>query len=122
MKTVAIIGTSNSIMGERGYVKALRNSFAVDNLSIGRTPIHRHIALLSRQRARLAAADLIILEHYVNDIVFYAKAFHDMGRFDEYMAHAEKFYRGLAALSLPVVNVFSPVDPACWGLMPLSAE
>lgn len=121
MKRIVVLGTSNSIMGRTGYLRVWGTEFEVINLSVGRCPVHRHISALIAHEAVIASADLLVLEHYVNDVSFYAGAFEAAGRFDAYMGHVERFYRMVAAQNVAVLNLLFPLPPGALAPPPVQA-
>lgn len=101
---IAILGTSNSVLGQNGYVQALRLHHQVVNLSVGRAPIYMHILTLLEQRELLESQDLVILDHYVNDAIFY-----DEHTGPDYARHRAMFFDLLAGLNTRVVNLLFPL-------------
>lgn len=100
---IAIIGTSNSVM-QGGYVKALESRHEVHNLSVGRVAVTYHIKTVLGQASMLSECNLVIIDHYINDVNTY------LPRVENYRQHTEALYAHLAALGVPVLNVFFPIS------------
>ncbi len=100
---IVVIGTSNSVMSDN-YVSSLKNFHDVTNLSCGRVPIFFHIKTILKNQAILKTADLIIIDHYINDCAYYHQAV------DDYNLHTGNFYKILKLLNRPVINIFLPAQ------------
>nr|WP_300309185.1 hypothetical protein [Halomonas sp.] len=105
---VSIIGTSNSVI-KNGYTQALREKFEVHNLSSGRNPIFFHIKQLLNNAESLMSSDVIIIDHYVNDINFYCNHYQKKKRINNYFYHINNYYKLLSMLGVPVINVMFPI-------------
>lgn len=103
MARIHILGTSNSVIGQSGYVEALRLRHEVTNRSAGRNGFAYHISQILQHRATIEASDLLIVDHYGNDTNLYRGVYG--ARYPRYL---ESFYQLLATLNLPVVNVMFP--------------
>ena len=100
---IAILGTSNSVMA-RAYVDALRQEHDVLNFSIGRVPAVFHIKTILSAAEKLAKCDVILLDHYVNDINTY------LLRASNYLQHVESLYALLGRIGRPVLNILFPIS------------
>ncbi|WP_430459470.1 hypothetical protein ACQUQU_09650 [Thalassolituus sp. LLYu03] len=100
---IAVIGTSNSVM-KGGYVGALRASHDVTNFSSGRVPYYAHVKTLLKNEEQLRQFDLIILDHYINDVNYYVSRMPD-----SYAERLVDFYALLARLKVPVLNIVFPI-------------
>lgn len=98
---IVIIGTSNSVM-KNSYVKSLSLHNIVTNLSTGRVPVFYHIRTILLNMDKLYEADVIIIDHYINDINFYYE------KIDDYTFHTENLYKILGSLNKPVLNLLFP--------------
>lgn len=101
---ISILGTSNSVL-KGGYTAALAVEFQADNLSSGRVPVHALIHKVMLEQDRLRTAQVIVVDHWVNDVLEYLANVPS----DEYRTHLRNFYALLAQLGVPVVNVFFPI-------------
>ncbi len=63
---VVIIGTSNSVMGRNGYIKALKADHSVANLSVGRVPFYMHIKTILEYKEQIEKSDVVIIDHLSN--------------------------------------------------------
>lgn len=104
---IVILGTSNSIMGEKGYIKALRQRHEVINLSAGRVGLAFHFNRLLEHYQMIEVADLLIVDHYINDIKNFGAR---LGA--QYIADIGTFYDMLRCLNTHVVNLLFPFWPA----------
>ena len=101
---ISILGTSNSVL-KGGYTAALAVEFQAENLSSGRVPVHALIHKVTLEQDRLRASRVIIVDHWVNDVLEYL----DNVPADEYRTHLGNFYALLAQLGVPVLNIFFPI-------------
>ena len=101
---IAIVGTSNSIMGEKGYVQALREENEVIQFSAGRMPFLGGFNTILKNKKLIEECDFLLLDHYVNDINFYASRCGS-----EYIKYCEIFYQYLSTLNVRIVNIFFPI-------------
>lgn len=101
---IAIIGTSNTVIGMQGYVKALKLYHTVTCITAGRSPFYFHVQTILENRALLEEQDLIIVDHYVNDGNFY-----DSAAGPSYKSIKSEFYDLLSTLNTHVVNMLFPV-------------
>lgn len=88
-----------------GYTAAMSELFESTSLCVGRVPIHYHICQVISKASEIAAADLVLLDHYVNDIISYC----DLQRQNSYLTHIENLYRILSETGTPVINIFFPI-------------
>lgn len=100
---IFILGTSNSVMTE-GYVKALRAIHDVTNLSLGRVSCIYHIKIITERRLEIESCDLLILDHYINDINKYMKFFGE-----DHFNYYKDLYEILSTLNVNIVNVLFPI-------------
>lgn len=103
---ITVIGTSNSIAGNRGFITALRQHHEVVNLSAGRNSFYFHINCLLERWDDLCNSDLVLIDHCINDINFYARL---LG--SEYPKALNQFYTMLGFLNTRVVNLLFPWFP-----------
>jgi hypothetical protein len=103
---IVILGTSNSVMGQKGYVRALRQNHDVVNLSTGRVGVAFHMNRLLEHHAMIEAADLLIVDHYINDINGFGG---HLG--DGYAADLTVFFDTLRCLNTHVINLMFPFLP-----------
>ncbi|UWR28365.1 hypothetical protein K3757_18805 (plasmid) [Sulfitobacter sp. S223] len=103
MTKIYILGTSNSVLGVKGYAEALGLQHEVTNRSSGRNSLIYHIGHILENRAEIESHDLLIIDHYVNDANFYCGFFGD-----QYPQYLEMLYQLLATLNLPVLNLMFP--------------
>lgn len=101
---IVVLGTSNSVVGNKGYLQSLRLEHEVIQLSSGRVPFYYHIKEILTKRDLLESADLIILDHYVNDVNFYIEK-----NLKDYRKHLEQFYFLLSTLNTHILNVLFPI-------------
>lgn len=100
---IVVIGTSNSVM-KNNYVGALQVNHNVINLSSGRNSIFYHIKTLIENYEIINSSDLLIIDHYVNDMQFYLNI-----NIDDYSKHIENFYCMLKSLNVFTLLLFMPV-------------
>lgn len=101
---IIVVGTSNSVIGNKGFIQSLRLQHEVIQLSCGRVPFFYHLKTLIKNRELVENCDLLILDHYINDVNVYRGILSD-----EYQHLCEEFYRFLSTLNVNIVNVFFPV-------------
>lgn len=65
---IVILGTSDSVMGQKGFVRALRQRHEVVNLSAGRVGVAFHLNRIIEHYEMIESADLLIIDHYINDV------------------------------------------------------
>ncbi len=101
---VIVIGTSNSIMGRKGFIKSLSIEHEVINLSSGRVPFYFHIKTIEENKELIESSDLFIIEHYVNDVNFYAEK---LG--NKYYQECEYLYQLLSTINTNIINLLFPI-------------
>lgn len=101
---IVLIGTSNSVMGGNGFIKALRLDHEVIQLSSGRVPFFYHIKTIENNKKLVESADLLLLDHYINDLNFYVEA---LG--PTYVQLCEDFYTLLSSINTRILNIFFPI-------------
>lgn len=101
---ITVIGTSNCVIGQRGFLQALSHEHDIQNLSSGRTTFYKHIKTIIEHRAAIEDSDLLIIDHSVNDVNFYAQAFGD-----SYATRCEEFYDFLSTLNTRVLSLLFPM-------------
>ncbi len=101
---IVIVGTSNSILGREGFIKALETNHNVKRFAIGRTPLFYSLFTLMEFRSVIENCDLLILDHYINDVNFYEPKF---GR--EYISHLDNFYLYISSLNVNILNILFPI-------------
>lgn len=102
---IIIIGTSNSVMGVRGYIKALQIENEVKYFSLGRCNFYHHINVVLQNRELIESSDLLIIDHYVNDVQsYYLRLEHD------YEKLLSDFYSLLSTLNVHLLNVLFPIQ------------
>lgn len=101
---IVVIGTSNSVMGGNGFVKALKLDHEVIQLSSGRVPFFYHIKMLENNKELIESSDLLLIDHYINDLNFYLDA---LGQ--SYNQFCEDFYTLLSSINTRILNVFFPI-------------
>jgi len=99
---ITIIGTSNSVM-KNAYVKALSSEHNITNLSIGRNSIFYHIKTLMSNYNTIAKSDILIIDHYINDINFYL----DQNIY-KYTFHVQQLYLMIKSLNIFTLVLFMP--------------
>lgn len=103
MAHIHILGTSNSVLGNRGYVKALRLHHTVTNRSCGRNSLTYHIGQILENKTDIENADVLIIDHYGNDANFYRGVFGD-----DYAHFLDLFYKLLSTLNVHIINLMFP--------------
>lgn len=101
---IVIIGTSNSIYGRNGFIKSLKHDHNVIEFLTGRVPIYYHLKTLLINKSTIEDCDLLIIDHYVNDVNFY---YDRLG--DEYIEKCKIFYDHLSCLNINILNVLFPI-------------
>ncbi|WP_025564755.1 hypothetical protein [Psychromonas sp. SP041] len=101
---IVVIGTSNSVMGGNGFIKALMLDHEVIQLSSGRVPFFYHIKTIENNKALIESSDLLLIDHYINDVNFYSEA---LG--EEYNQLCEDFYYLLSSINTRIINVLFPI-------------
>ncbi len=102
---IAIVGTSNSVIGTKGYIQALKQEHDVIQLSSGRVPFYAGIKTIVENRQLIESCDLLIIDHYINDVNYYGSR---LGT--EYREHLELYYQLLASLNVNIVNLLFPMQ------------
>ncbi|TXH68220.1 MAG: hypothetical protein E6Q83_14095 [Thiothrix sp.] len=100
---IYVLGTSNSIM-QGNYTTALRQQHTVFNISVGRSPVLLHIKTLLDKKEEIEEGDLLIIDHYINDMMSYAS---DYGA--DYRVYVEDLYKLLSSLNINVINLLFPI-------------
>ncbi|MBN0987000.1 hypothetical protein [Amphritea pacifica] len=100
---IIIIGTSNSVMTE-SYVSALKIYHNVSNLSCGRVPFFYHIKTIKQNIDLIEKSDLLIIDHYINDMNYY---YPRLG--DSYLEECTDFYKLLSSLNTNILNILFPI-------------
>lgn len=100
---IFVLGTSNSVK-RNNYVDALRHKHEVVNLSVGRTPVIMHIKTILDRHAEIETGDLLIIEHYINDMMHYAHQYQD-----SYRLYIEDLYKIASSLNIKVINLLFPI-------------
>lgn len=103
MAKIYILGTSNSVIGVKGYAEALGLRHNVTNRSSGRSSLAYHVCHILQNRVEIEAHDLLIIDHYGNDANFYRGFFGE--KYSKYLA---MYYQLLATLNVPVLNLMFP--------------
>ncbi|AYF02103.1 hypothetical protein PY32053_02506 [Paracoccus yeei] len=101
---IAVLGTSNSVM-KNGYTTALSSQCEVIRIVSGRKPVFGVLQALMANLDRLRDCDMIVLDHYINDMAFYA----DHIPPEIYRRHVLNLYALLAAIGTPVVSLLLPL-------------
>lgn len=101
---IVIVGTSNSVMGEKGFIRSLSIEHDVINLSAGRVPFYCHIKTIELNKELIESCDLLIIDHYINDLNFYTRKFGE-----QYNRECEYFYQLLSTLNTNIINLLFPV-------------
>ena len=101
---IVVIGTSNSVMGKKGFIKSLSIEHDVVNLSSGRVPFYCHIKTIELNKDLIEDSDLLIIDHYINDINFYNQS---LGK--KYIQECEYFYQILSTLNTNIINLLFPI-------------
>ena len=101
---IVIVGTSNSVMGEKGFVRSLSIEHDVVNLSSGRVPFYCHIKTIELNKELIEGCDLLIIDHYINDLNFYTRKFGE-----QYNRECEYFYQLLSTINTNIINLLFPI-------------
>lgn len=101
---IFVLGTSNSIM-QGNYTTALRQEHNVFNISVGRSPVLLHIKTIIDRKEEIETGDLLIIDHYINDMMSYAS---DYGT--DYQVYVEDLYKLLSSLNINVINLLFPIN------------
>lgn len=101
---IVVVGTSNSVMGNNGFIKSLALEHDVTQLSSGRTPFYSCLKTIMINKDLIESADLLILDHYINDVNFYGNQLSF-----EYRDHLKEFYNYLSALNVEIINLMFPI-------------
>ena len=101
---IVVLGTSNSVMGNKGFLQSLSISHEVIQLSSGRVPFYYHVLTLMKHLDVVMEADVVLLDHYVNDVNYYSRM---MG--DDYHQNLDEFYMSLSSLNVRILNVLFPI-------------
>lgn len=97
---IFIVGTSNSVIGNKGYVKYLREKHDVVNMSIGRVPFHYHMKVINECKKEIEDSDPLVIDHYVNDINLYLESVESF----DYLKECSIFYEYLSFLNVRIIN------------------
>ncbi len=101
---IIIIGASNSIIGEKGYIYPLRRSHVVTNLSGSDIPIAFTISKLLQHENEIAGADWVVLDHSISDrAVYYPR----LGQ--KYLDQIDEAYRLTAQINPNVISLVFPM-------------
>ncbi len=98
---IVVFGSSNSAVS-RAYADALSLHHDVSNFSAPGVPVSFHIANFLRHQEALAQADVLIIEHALDDMIVAGNEYQSR------LVHIENFYGMLASLGKPVLNLISP--------------
>ena len=101
---IVILGTSNSVMGGNGFIKALMLDHEVIQLSSGRVPFFYHIKTIQNNKALIESSDLLLIDHYINDVNFYSEAIGEV-----YNELCKDFYTFLSSINTRIINVLFPI-------------
>lgn len=101
---ILVVGTSNSVMGNKGYIEALRLEHEVVQLSSGRTPFYSCMKTIVNNKDEIENSDLLVIDHYINDVNFYGDI---LG--DSYREHLDIFYSYLSSLNVNILNLMFPI-------------
>lgn len=101
---VVVVGTSNSAT-KFGYVSALKVSCDVQAVVSGRKPVFGVIQSILANINLIRECDVLVLDHYVNDMAIYAKKIPP----EIYRPHIQNLYSLLSLLGTPVVNLLLPI-------------
>jgi hypothetical protein len=102
---IVVIGTSNSVLGVKGFIESLKLQHEVILISSGRTPFLASLKSIINNKKLIESCDLMILEHYVNDVNFYSYCLEDF--YDELCV---EFYNYLSSLNVRILNVLFPIQ------------
>ncbi|NUH65083.1 hypothetical protein HTT03_07200 [Sulfitobacter sp. S0837] len=100
---IVILGTSNSVMGEKGFVRALRQRHEVVNLSAGRVGVAFHLNRIIEHYEMIESADLLIIDHYINDVNGFGP---HLG--DQYISDLNVLFDCLRCMNTHVINLLFP--------------
>lgn len=98
MKLVTI-GTSNTVIGRNGYLKALKLDHEVVDFSVGRVPFYMHISAILRNINEINESDFLIIDHLSNPGFI---------SLPDYNRHLVDFYDILASINTNVVVLCFP--------------
>lgn len=101
---IFIIGTSNSIMGKKGYIEALELEHDVILHASGRNSIYYLLSIIIKKRTEIESCDLLIIDHYVNDVNFY---YNEVG--SDYLNVINHTYKYLSSLNTRIINLLFPL-------------
>lgn len=102
---IIVVGTSNSVMGNTGFISSLRFNHEVIQLSCGRTPFYFHLKTIIDNKELIESCDLLLLDHYVNDVTFYRLKIGVI-----YEKQLGQFYKYLTSLNVQILNLFFPIQ------------
>ncbi|WP_371225804.1 hypothetical protein [Roseovarius sp. 2305UL8-3] len=102
---IVVIGASNSIIGERGYIDALRETNEVTNLSAGDIPVFFVLSKILTRQHDIAQADYVILDHTISDRIAYFPKLRE-----HYTRQIEDIYRVLMSINPNVICVVFPLN------------
>lgn len=100
---IVVIGASNSILGNTGYIRVLRAQHQVTNLSGGDVPIYFMLTQVLENADLIRKADIVILDHTISDRAYYHHTLKD-----SYLSGLTEFYRLLMTLNPNVVCLIFP--------------
>lgn len=106
MAKIIVVGTSNSVVGRKGFIKSLSIEHEVINLSSGRVPFYCHIKTIEKNKNLIESSDLLIVDHYINDLGFYAQKLGDTYFYRE----CEYFYQLLSSINTNIINLLFPLQ------------
>ncbi|MDN2664389.1 hypothetical protein OW492_13515 [Psychromonas sp. 14N.309.X.WAT.B.A12] len=101
---IIIVGTSNSVMGNKGFIESLRIDNEVIQLSSGRTPFLCTLKTIMLNQKLIESSDILIIDHYINDINFYV-----LEKGPDYIKMVKDFYIYLSSLNVNVLNLMFPI-------------
>ena len=96
---ILVIGTSNSVIGRNGYIRALKREHIVEVHAIGRAPIYFHIGKILEFKNTLESYDLIIFDHMSNCSFLKNKY---------YLNDLNDFYKLISSINTTVVILSFP--------------
>lgn len=102
---IVIVGTSNSVMGKKGFIKSLKTQHNVVQLSSGRTPFLCTLKTIMNNLEEIESADLLILDHYINDLNYYVDRLND-----DYIVWLKTFYGYLSTVNVQIINILFPIE------------
>lgn len=100
---IVILGTSNSVLGQKGFVRALRQRHEVINLSTGRVGVAFHLNRIIEHYEMIESADLLIIDHYINDVSRFGA---HLG--DQYISDLNVLFDCLRCMNTHVINLLFP--------------